>query len=622
MKDGFIKIGAASPEIRPADCEFNADSIIKVITQAHDAGVRLLVLPELCVTGCTCGDLFLHSTLQTGARKALERIVSSTAAFDMVCAVGIPFRLGENLTSCAAVFTKGRILGMIPKKNIPDHDEFCEGRWFTGMDKPVVFTCTEYPEFSFGVELSEDLECIAPPSGRLALSGANIILNLSAASETAGKAGYRRALVSGQSARLICAYACANAGIGESTTDLVFSGHDIIAENGEILSESRLFGSSLITADIDLGRISFERGKNTCFSPIQEAQIVEFSLTPGDTKIERRFPRLPFIPENDAECAGCCELILDIQAHALVKRLEHSGSEKMVIGISGGLDSTLALIVCAKAADLMKRPRSCVTAVTMPCFGTSVQTRNNAHELCGLIGAELREIDITAAVEQHFADIGHDPSVHNTAYENAQARERTQVLMDIANDCGGLVIGTGDLSELALGWATFGGDHISMYGVNASVAKTLVRRIVGWKADTCGDPRLKDVLYSILDTPVSPELLPAEDGAVSQKTEELVGPYELHDFFLYYMLRYGYSPKKLFRIACSAFSGKYDGDFILKWLKIFLRRFFSQQFKRSCLPDGPKTGSVSLSPRADLKMPSDACVRLWLDEAERISPVK
>ena len=606
MKDGFIKIGAAVPEIRPADCEFNAKSIISAITDAYMRGVRVLVLPELCVTGATCGDLFLHSTLLCDAQRALEEIIAASAGFDMVCAVGAPIRANGKLRNCAVVFSKGEILGIVPKCHVPPHQQ----RWFTGDDKPQVFVCTDYPDLCIGVEVGEDMLSPVPASAGLAAAGAGVILGMYAEPELVGAAERRRALASVQSSRLNCTYVIAGAGDGESTTDGVYAGHCMIAENGHILAESGLFDNGLVTADTDLGIIAFERRKNALFET-KPADTAAFELVPRDTVLTREFKKLPFVPENEDERAERCSLIIRMQAAALVKRMTHTGAKRAVVGISGGLDSALALIVCAEAMLKMRRPRSDILALTMPCFGTSERTRNNAKRLCGLIGAELREVDITESVKQHFSDISHDPELHNTAFENAQARERTQILMDMANDENGLVVGTGDLSELALGWATYAGDHISMYGVNASVPKTLIRHVVAYYADTCGDDGLCETLHDIIDTPVSPELLPPSGGEISQKTEDTVGPYELHDFFLYHMLRHGYSPAKVLRAACAAFEGDYDREVIRHWLGVFCRRFFSQQFKRSCLPDGPGIGSVSLSPRGGLEMPSDASGEMW-----------
>lgn len=618
MNDGFLKVGAATPEIRVADCRYNADRIIAAIREASERGVKLLALPELCVTGYTCGDLFFQGTLLNAAEEALERIVSETAGLDLVAAVGVPLRGNGKLYNCAAVFSRGEILGIVPKRQIPNYNEFYEKRYFESDFRPTVFSCRDLPEFSFGVEICEDLWSPCPPSGTLALSGANLILNLSASNEVVGKAEYRRTLVAGQSARLLCGYIYASAGDGESTTDAVFGGHNLIAENGVLLAESALFRNGLLTAEIDLGRLAFERRKNTGFPPAGEAEKILFELPVTPTELSRDFPKTPFVPSGKADRDSRCETILAMQSAGLKKRLAHTNAKTAVIGISGGLDSCLALLVTVRAMDALNRPRTDIVAVTMPCFGTTSRTKGNAELLCERLGVTLREIDLARSVKAHFEDIGHDGTLDVT-YENGQARERTQVLMDIANQTGGLVVGTGDLSELALGWATYNGDHMSMYGVNASVPKTLVRYIVGYYGETCGDEALSAVLKDILDTPVSPELLPAESDRITQKTEDLVGPYELHDFFLYYAIRWGYAPKKVFRAALRAFGGDYPREVILKWLKTFYRRFFSQQFKRSCMPDGPKIGSVTLSPRADLRMPSDASARLWLDELEELS---
>ncbi len=616
MKDGFLKIGAATPKIRVADCEYNAEQIISAIRAAESEGVKLLALPELCVTGYTCGDLFFQGTLLNAADEAVERIAAETAALDIISVVGAPVRENGKLYNCAVVLYHGEVLGIVPKKFLPNYNEFYEKRHFESGSRLLVFSCREIPEFTFGVELCEDLWAPCPPSGELALSGAHVILNLSASNEMIGKAEYRRELVKSQSARLLCAYAYASAGDGESTSDMVFGGHNIIAENGAVLAETELFSNRLATADIDLGRLAFERRKNTSFIPVQAAETVYFDMEPAEVELKRYIPKTPFVPSGKADRDKRCEAILMMQSSGLKKRLEHTRAQSAVIGISGGLDSCLALIVAVRAMDMLERPRTDITAVTMPCFGTTSRTHSNAQLLCERLGVTFREIDIAKSVNIHFADIGHDPENFNVVYENGQARERTQILMDIANQQNGLVIGTGDLSELALGWATYNGDHMSMYGVNASVPKTLVRYIVSYYSDVCGDGELSRVLRDILDTPVSPELLPADSDKITQKTEDLVGPYELHDFFLYYGIRWGCAPRKVFRLALHAFGDEYDRETVLKWLKTFYRRFFNQQFKRSCLPDGPKIGSVTLSPRADWRMPSDAVSRLWLEELE------
>ena len=638
MKDGFVKVAAGTPVIRVADTAYNAGQIVELMHRASEQGVRVLCLPELCVTGYTCGDLFLHDTLLAGAEEAVKTILEQTKELDMLTALGVPVRYRNKLYNCAAVLCKGELLGLVPKTHLPNYGEFYERRWFVSASErgeieycipfagqesldfsaQLVFHCAELPELEIGVELCEDLWAPEPPSGRLAAGGATLILNLSASDETVGKAEYRRALVTGQSARSVCAYVYADAGEGESTTDMVFAGHNLIAENGTILAESR-FQTGLTVSEIDVARLRYERRRiNTFPGGGMDLYPEYFSLTPSETELTRFVAKNPFVPPETEALAKRAETILRIQALGLKKRMEHAGAKTAVIGVSGGLDSTLALLVCARAFDLMGRPREDIFAVTMPCFGTTSRTRSNAEKLCRALGVLFFTRDITRAVARHLKDIGHDLGVRNVTYENAQARERTQVLMDIANDCGGLVVGTGDLSELALGWCTYNGDHMSMYAVNAGVPKTLVRYIVRCEAKRAGGA-LERVLLDVLDTPVSPELLPAEaDGSIAQKTEDLVGPYELHDFFLYYFLRFGFPPRKVYRLAKYAFSGEYDGDTIKKWLRVFVRRFFSQQFKRSCVPDGPKIGSVSLSPRGDWRMPSDAVAALWIEQAEAL----
>ncbi len=639
MKDGFIKVAAATPKIRVADCEHNATEIINLCREASELGVKILVFPELCLTGYTCGDLFLRDTLLDAAEKALGRVISATESLDMLIVLGVPARHEGKLYNCAAALLAGRILGVVPKTLLPNYGEFYEKRWFepgssdncweTLCGQGVCFGTSQYfpftdvPGLTVGVEICEDLWASDPPSNRLAALGATVILNLSASNELVGKAAYRRELVKNQSARLNCAYIYADAGEGESSTDLVFAGHNIIAENGSILAESR-FRTGLTVSEIDVQRLMYERRRNTTFRPSAEPKMnlqyslagASFTLGTADTVLTRPISRSPFVPENPDERDQRCGEIFNIQTNGLKKRMEHIGSKKLVVGVSGGLDSTLAMLVSAMAARALGLPPDALIAVTMPCFGTTERTKSNATVLAQRLGADLRLIDITASVRQHFADIGHDENDRSVTYENAQARERTQVLMDVANSVNGIVVGTGDLSELALGWATYNGDHMSMYGVNAGVPKTLVRYVVGWYADTCNDTELSAVLNDILATPVSPELLPAENGIISQKTEDLVGPYELHDFFLYYFVRWGMGPRKIFRLAQYAFAGQYDGDTILKWLRAFVRRFFTQQFKRSCLPDGPKVGSVALSPRGDWRMPSDAAPDVWLRELE------
>ena len=620
MKDGFIKVATATPKIKVADVAYNADSVIACIKEAAEQGVKLLALPELCITGYTCGDLFFQKTLIDCALEQLQRIKHEVSSLDIIAAVGLPLRKNGKLINAAALLYHGEILDTVGKKHLPNYNEFYEKRHFADcMDEPpVIFRCKELPEFCFGVEICEDLWAPQPPSVQLAAGGADIILNLSASNEMIGKAEYRRSLVTGQSGRLICTYLYASAGDGESTTDTVFSGHSLIAENGSLLAETKLFDNRLLVTETDVYKLSGERGKNTTFPLTGGVDVVEFSMPLCDTKLTRYVSPSPFVPSDEADRGGRCESILLMQSSGLQKRVEHTNANSLVIGISGGLDSCLALLVSAKTMDRLNRSRSDIIAVTMPCFGTTQRTKSNAVRLCEALGVTLREIDITKSVMQHFEDISHDPQNMNVVYENGQARQRTLVLMDIANDTNGLVVGTGDLSELALGWATYNGDHMSMYGVNAGVPKTLIRHIVRYYADSSGDSRLKTVLYDILDTPVSPELLPAENGEISQKTEDLVGPYQLHDFFLYYAVRWGFPPKKVYRLALYALGDSYAPDVILKWLKNFYRRFFAQQFKRSCLPDAPKIGSVTLSPRADWRMPSDACAKVWLDELDKI----
>ncbi|MGM9521124.1 MAG: NAD(+) synthase [Oscillospiraceae bacterium] len=632
MKDGFIKVAAATPRVRVADTEYNAAEIIALAKKAAEQGVKICVFPELCITAYTCGDLFLQPALLKGAEAALQRIAEETAQLDMLIAVGLPVGVGGRIYNCAAVLSRGSILGLTPKTHIPNYAEYYEHRWFAPAPEDVqfasimgqsvyfgtglLFYCESVPELIVGVEICEDLWTVTPPSNALASGGATVILNLSASNELVGKSAYRRELVKGQSARLLCAYIYADAGDGESTTDLVFSGHDMIAENGVMLGDKRL-GSGLVISEIDVKRLAFERRKMTTFKEklLGRAEI-PFDLELTDTQLTKGIPSSPFVPVGSEEREERCKEIFSIQSAGLKKRMEHTGSKRMVVGVSGGLDSTLAMLVAAHTASLMGLPKNAVIAVTMPCFGTTERTKSNAVRLSEKLGAELRVVDIGPAVMQHFKDIGHDPENHNVVFENSQARERTQVIMDIANAEGGILVGTGDLSELALGWATYNGDHMSMYGVNAGVPKTLVRYVVGWYSEICGDGELAGVLNDILATPVSPELLPAENGEISQKTEDIVGPYELHDFFLYYFVRCGYEPEKILRLAEHSFTGVYGRDVILKWLKTFIRRFFQQQFKRSCLPDGPKVGSICLSPRGDWRMPSDAVCELWLKRLE------
>ena len=640
MRDGFICIAAGTPKIRVADCRYNAEQIFTMMREADKQGVKILALPELCLTGYTCGDLFLQDTLLDGAAEGLRTILEATRHLEILTALGMPVRAGGKLYNCAVVIQKGSVLAVVPKTYLPNYGEFYETRWFRSgadcgddlwpFDDVLAFNsyggigqclidCPDVPGLKVGVEICEDLWAGDPPSRRLAEAGATVILNLSASNEVVGKAAYRRQLAVGQSGRLCCAYVYADSGEGESTTDLVFTGHNMIAENGALLAEHR-FSTGLTIADVDVQRLIYERRRLTPFPAVNTAGLYrnEAAFTSCVTKLTRCVSPTPFIPENEADRAARCEEILTIAALGLKKRLEHTGAKTAVVGLSGGLDSTLALLIAALAMGMLHRPASDIVAVTMPCFGTTDRTRNNAVVLAGRMGATLRAIPIGETVRSHFRDIGQSVDEHDVTYENAQARERTQVLMDVANQTGGLVIGTGDLSELALGWCTYNGDHMSMYAVNASIPKTLVRHLVDYVArdNLKKDQELTDVLEDILDTPVSPELLPAVQGEISQRTEDLVGPYELHDFFLYYVLRWGFGPRKVFRLAELALGRSYSREVILKWLRSFYRRFFAQQFKRSCMPDGPKVGSVALSPRGDWRMPSDAVARLWLEELE------
>ena len=638
MRDGFIKVAAATPQIRVADCRYNAEQIFTLMREGDKQGVKVMAFPELCLTGYTCGDLFLHDTLLRGAEEGLATVLEATRNLDMVAAVGLPVRnkWDGKLYNCAAVIQSGEILGLVPKTAVPNYGEFYEGRWFAsgkGVEAYIelcgqqvdlcarrLFSCDSMPNLVIGVEICEDLWGTQPPSGLLAEAGATVILNLSASDEVVGKAEYRRSLVTGASGRMVCGYVYADAGEGESTTDLVFAGHNLIAENGSLLSERR-FACGLTVSEIDVDRLCYERRRMNTYAPRKEALEIGrtcFDLALEETRLTRPVSPTPFVPEDSADRAERCNEILKIAALGLKRRLEHTGAKAAVVGLSGGLDSTLAILIAAVAMKLLSRPASDIIAVTMPCFGTTDRTRDNAVELAGRLGATLRRIDIGAAVRQHFKDIGQSMEDLDVTFENGQARERTQVLMDIANQCGGLVVGTGDLSELALGWCTYNGDQMSMYGVNASIPKTLVRHLVAFVAGdkVAEDPSLSHVLEDILDTPVSPELLPAVGGEIAQRTEDLVGPYELHDFFLYYIIRWGFPPRKVLRLAERALGERYDRAVILKWLRNFYYRFFTQQFKRSAMPDGPKVGTVSLSPRGDWRMPSDASMRVWMEELE------
>ncbi|WP_072373325.1 NAD(+) synthase [Thermophilibacter mediterraneus] len=646
MIDGFVKVAAVTPEVRVADVAFNVEACVAAAREAAEKdGAAVIVLPELAITGYTCEDLFWQDSLVRAAEAGLAEFAERTEDLPALILVGVPVRAGGKLYNCAAAVSRGEVLGLVPKTHIPTYNEFYEGRHFvpgpsdatlvsfagnqdTLFGTNLLFACEELPELVVAAEVCEDLWVPNPPSTAHAQAGATLICNLSASNAIVGKADYRRSLVSGQSARLVCGYVYASAGTGESTQDLVFSGHDLVAENGRLLAEGRPFGCGRAVSEVDVRLLAQERTRMSTFevAPSPEAAgyaVASFSLgadaSARETTLTRWVDPHPFVPSDAGRRAERCEDVFSIQAHGLAKRLAHTRSRRAVIGLSGGLDSTLALLVAVRAFDLLALPRDGVIAVTMPGFGTTDRTYNNACELARTVGAELREIGIAAAVRQHFADIGHDESVHDVTYENSQARERTQILMDVANQEGGLVIGTGDLSELALGWATYNGDHMSMYAVNAGVPKTLVRHLVRYVADTCGDDAEARVLLDVLDTPVSPELLPATgDGTIAQRTEDLVGPYELHDFFLYEVLRRGSSPRKVYRLARYALGEKYDDATILSWLKVFYRRYFAQQFKRSCLPDGPKVGSAAVSPRGDLRMPSDACATLWLAELETL----
>ncbi len=638
MRDGFIKVAAATPEIRTADPAYNEKQIERQIVRAADEKAALLVLPELVLTGYTCGDLFLQETLLNGAEAALGTLMEFSRSFSMVLCLGLPVLYGNRLYNCAAVIQSGRLLGVVPKSCIPSYSEFYEGRHFSAAPEAngrvrlagetvpfgprLLFACETVPDWVFGVEICEDLWTPLPVSGFHAVAGATMIVNCSASDELTGKAAYRRQLVAQQSARLCAGYIYCDAGDGESTTDLVFAGHNLIAENGTILAESPLFQNGMTVSEIDVKRMAFEKRRMNTYPKAREDgyEIVPFAAEPAATELTRFIDPHPFVPSSDEARRQRCENILLMQTNGLKKRVSHTNCKALMVGISGGLDSCLALLIAARAMDQLGRSRGQVHAITMPCFGTTARTRGNAERLSERLGVTLECIEITEAVKRHFEDIGQDPSCHDAAYENAQARERTKVLMDRANQEGGLVVGTGDLSELALGWTTYNGDHMSMYGVNASIPKTLVRHLVRFEADRAEDPELKAVLLDILATPVSPELLPARDGEIAQKTEDIVGPYELHDFFLYYVVRWAMPPKKIFRLAVRAFCGVYEPAVILKWMKIFYQRFFSQQFKRSCLPDGPRVGSVAVSPRGDLRMPSDASFRLWMDQLEQIDP--
>lgn len=638
MKQGFVKVAAATPNIRVADVDHNLKEVCRLIDETVENGAKIVAFPELCLTGYTCGDLFSQDILLKKAKAALKEIIAYSTGKDALIFIGLPYVVRNKLYNVAAAVKGGELLGLVSKTFLPNYNEFYEMRqfqpgpkkadWILFDDEEVpfgpqlLFECDEMPNLVVSAEICEDVWSPIPPSIEAALCGATVIVNCSASDETVGKDVYRNRLISGQSARLISGYVYVNAGEGESTTDVVFGGHSIIAENGVILSESERFVNETIYSEIDVDRLVSERRKNTTFQmsdKYDELIHIPFSLKVEETKLTRTIAMSPFVPDDEVLKKSCCEESFMIQAMGLKKRLAHTNCKSAVVGISGGLDSTLALLVTAKAFDMLGIDRKNIESITMPCFGTTDRTYQNACLLTKKLGATLTEVNIKEAVRVHFRDIGHSEDKHDVTYENAQARERTQVLMDFANKTNGMVIGTGDMSELALGWATYNGDHMSMYGVNGSIPKTLVRHLVKYYAETCNDEELKAVLLDILDTPVSPELLPPEEGKIAQKTEDLVGPYELHDFYLYYALRFGYEPSKIFRLAKYAFAGVYDDETILKWLNTFYRRFFAQQFKRSCLPDGPKTGTVALSPRGDLRMPSDACASIWMEDLKNVA---
>ncbi len=635
---GFIRVGSALPKCKLADCTYNKDKVIQILQQASEKQIQVLVFPELSITTYSCGDLFFQSSLLSHAKEGLASIVTASQKVDIFIVVGLPLAIDNQIFNCAVALYKGCILGIVPKSCVPNYGEFYEKRWFApatqllskeiclceqrvpiGAD--LIFSADKIPDCKIGIEICEDLWSPIPPSSYQAISGATILLNPSASNELATKYDYRKQLIGQQSSRCIAAYVYSSAGVGESTQDMVFSGHGIIYENGTLLKESKRFlrETQLIYADIDVEALGNDRRKNSTF--MQEAKQsfreISFSMEPQDIEeLERTISAQPFIPSHDLESR--CQDIFNIQVVGLARRIEHTKANCVVVGISGGLDSTLALLVSVKACDYLGIAREHVIGVTMPGFGTTDRTYQNALSLMEALGVQIKEIFIQKSVLQHFEDIGHDASKHDTTYENAQARERTQILMDIANKENGFVVGTGDLSELALGWATYNGDHMSMYGVNAGIPKTLIRVLVRWISNSLSS-QASTILLDILDTPVSPELLPPDEkGNINQKTEEIVGPYELHDFFLYYVVRYGFSPSKILFLAEHAFHGEYERTVLLKWLKNFYHRFFTQQFKRSCMPDGPKVGTISLSPRGDWRMPSDAFYHVWMEEIEKL----
>ncbi len=631
MRDGFFRVAAATPQAKVAEADVNAERIVELIKAAAEKGCGAVCLPELTVTAYTCGDLFQSRTLISAAEKALGRILEETRDLDILCVLGMPVAVEGSLYNTAAVFHRGKLLGLPAKSFIPNYSEFYEARYFAPAPEPREVTlCGQRVwlgrkvlfELIAGVEICEDLWGPEPPSAGLCKNGATLIFNCSCSNEVAGKAEYRRDLTRMWSGHLMGAYVYSDAGLGESTGDMVFAGHDIIAENGAVLQESRLFDTGLITAEIDLEKLLQERRRNNTWVSARDPGYVRIPFeykkeTLEGYEPERTFSRQPFVPHDPANRSERCQLILTLQAQGLATRLRHTGCKNALIAFSGGLDSTLAALVTVRAFDLLGLPRKGILTVSMPCFGTTERTKRNAETMARELGVDFKEIPIGRTVTSHFEDIGQDPENYDAAFENAQARERTQVLMDMANQRNGLMIGTGDLSELALGWSTYNGDHMSMYGVNADVPKTLVRHLVRFEAERLGG-KLGEALFDVLDTPVSPELLPPKDGEISQKTEELVGPYELHDFFLYHMLRHGFGPGKIYRMACRSFTGEYGPEVIKGWLRVFCRRFFAQQFKRSCLPDGPKVGTVGVSPRGDWRMPSDASAAVWLKEIEEL----
>jgi len=639
---GLVRVAAATPQLHLADPDANLVEICNLAQRAAEQSCSLVVFPELCLTGYSCGDLFFQELLQRRVVEVLFALEKWTASTEIALVVGLPVAVSGRLFNCAALISGGIVHGLVPKTHLPNTGEFYEQRWFSsardancsivtlgGVDIPfgsdLLFTAADDPQIIVGIELCEDLWAVQPPSGDQALAGAGLLLNLSASPEILGKYEYRRNLVASQSARCLAAYVYAGSGPGESSTDLVFPGHSLIAENGQIFAETERFSfeSQLAIADVDLARMQSERQRNRPFaesSPAEPSRVVSFPLPRcAISGLLRPLTRTPFVPPDAAERKERCHEIFQIQTSGLVKRLRHTGTKKVVIGLSGGLDSTLALLVTVKAYDLAGLARKGIVAITMPGFGTTSRTRNNAESLAAQLGVTLRTISIDAAVDQHFRDIGHDPQLHDVTYENCQARERTQILMDVANQVSGMVIGTGDLSELALGWCTYNGDHMSMYAVNSGVPKTLVRYLVQWCADEEFSGETSTVLHDVCATPISPELLPpTADGEIDQLTEQVIGPYLVHDFFLYQVVRMHYPPQKVLMLAEQAFTEDYSRTQLIDWLKQFYRRFFSQQFKRSCLPDGPKVGTVALSPRGDWRMPSDVPATLWLSELEQL----